>query len=43
MMEIGFLYQLSSRNTIGASIGTGLDDESPDVRMGISVQTILGP
>ena len=43
VMEIGFLYQLSQRNTLGASIGTGIGEESPDFRMGLSFQTILGP
>jgi hypothetical protein len=42
VMEIGFLYQLNQRVTLGAGIGTGIDEDSPDVRMGFSVQVTLG-
>jgi len=42
VMEIGFLYQLSPRNTLGASVGTGIGEDSPDLRMGLYFQTILG-
>jgi hypothetical protein len=38
VMEIGFLYQLNQRVTLG----TGIDEDSPDVRMGFSMQVTLG-
>jgi hypothetical protein len=42
LMEIGFLYQLSSKVVLGAGLGTGIDEDSPDLRMGISLQVTLG-
>jgi hypothetical protein len=42
VMEIGFLYQLNQRVTLGAGIGTGIDEDSPDVRMEFSIQVTLG-
>ena len=42
VMEIGLLYQLQERATLGIGIGTGIDDESPDLRLGISLQVTLG-
>ena len=42
LMEIGFLYQLSSKVVLGAGLGTGIDEDSPDLRMGVSLQVTLG-
>ena len=41
-MEIGFLYQLSQSLTLGAGLGTGIDEDSPDLRLGFSLQLTLG-
>jgi hypothetical protein len=43
VLEIGMLYQLSQRTVIGAGLGTGIGDDSPDTRFSISLQVTLGP
>ena len=42
MMEIGALFQLNPRTVLGAGVGTGLDNDSPDLRFSISLQITLG-
>ena len=42
MLEVGILYQLSQRTVIGAGLGTGIGDESPDTRFSVSLQFTLG-
>jgi hypothetical protein len=42
VMEIGMLYQLSQHVTVGAGIGTGIDEDSPDFRLWLSLQVTLG-
>jgi hypothetical protein len=42
VLEIGALFQLSQRVTLGAGLGTGIDDNSPDMRFSLSLQVTLG-
>jgi hypothetical protein len=42
MAEIGMLFQLSQQVVLGAGIGAGLDDESPDLRLSLALQWNIG-